>query len=230
MKNKTQIQRFMDYEIAIRVKDEKEFRELMTEIKKADKNIDLFKTYNDEYYAYKRHSRNTLARDVVGGIYIYNTTVEDFNPTQPQPRILVNNNTTIVWFEDGQKVVVKHTDDTEFDLEKAVAMACAKKLLGGYTEFKKLLDVVEYKNKPKYAILKSRGELYSTYLDFFTKHGFEKYKEKYVVAKGCIYRGSELPNIDAMVKILDTREDIYVIQPVGTNKIYLIHSNGLEFL
>lgn len=38
---------------------------------------------------------------------------------------------TIVFFDDGDKVIVRKTDDDDYDPEKAIAMALAKKAYGG---------------------------------------------------------------------------------------------------
>ena len=56
-------------------------------------------------------------------------------------RIIRNEDATIVFFSDGDKEVVKKEPKEKDDHEKAVAIACAKKLLGGYDGLKKALQI-----------------------------------------------------------------------------------------
>lgn len=53
-------------------------------------------------------------------------------------KIIYNNPATIVWFADGDKVVVK-THNEKFDKEKGVAMAIARKFYGG-SEFVRIVE------------------------------------------------------------------------------------------
>lgn len=56
-------------------------------------------------------------------------------------RIIRNGDATVVFFSDGDKEVVKKELKEKDDHEKAVAIACAKKLLGGYDGLKKALQI-----------------------------------------------------------------------------------------
>lgn len=61
-------------------------------------------------------------------------------------RIIYNNPATIVWFADGEKVIVKCHNE-EFDKEKGVAMAIARKLYSR-SEFMRIVEGgVEQKTK-----------------------------------------------------------------------------------
>ena len=48
----------------------------------------------------------------------------------PIKNVIFNNPATIVIWEDGSKTVVKAQNNDEFDLEKGLAMAITKKVLG----------------------------------------------------------------------------------------------------
>jgi hypothetical protein len=64
-------------------------------------------------------------------------------------KVISNNRATIVFFDDGEKVVVKLQKGDKKDLEKAIMAACSKKLLGSYTEVLNALEKIE-KNRVKY--------------------------------------------------------------------------------
>ena len=51
---------------------------------------------------------------------------------------------TTVFFNDGDIIVVKRSKDTPHDIYNAVASAIAKKVYGNNTQFKKVLEKVEY--------------------------------------------------------------------------------------
>jgi len=51
---------------------------------------------------------------------------------------------TTVFFKDGDIIVVKRSKDTPHDIYNAVASAIAKKVYGNNTQFKKVLEKVEY--------------------------------------------------------------------------------------
>jgi len=57
-------------------------------------------------------------------------------------KVISNKNATIVLWNDDTKTVVKRYNE-EHDLEKAVAIAYAKKMFGGYRKFKKLFKIEE---------------------------------------------------------------------------------------
>lgn len=52
-------------------------------------------------------------------------------------QVIYNNPATIVYFNDGSKVVVKTIDGDEFNEEVGLAMAIMKKMFGSSTAFKK---------------------------------------------------------------------------------------------
>lgn len=58
--------------------------------------------------------------------------------------VIFNDPATIVFWSDGTKTVVKAHEDDEYDPEKGLAMAIAKKAMGNkgryYNEFKKWLE------------------------------------------------------------------------------------------
>lgn len=146
MKNTKQFERFMNREIAIRVKDEDEFNKLMEMF---DKNeLSKFKDYHKKFHIYEHYSGICSYRDDFSEL-----SIEDFVSTDTHQinslveRVLVNDKATIVFFTDKTKQVVVHDDNLPSDLEKAVAMAIAKKYMGGYTNFKQVLNSVEFVEK-----------------------------------------------------------------------------------
>lgn len=66
-------------------------------------------------------------------------------------RVIFNDPATIVFWSDDTKTVVKAQDDEEFDPEKGLAMAIAKKKLGNngnyYNHIKKWLEPYYKKNE-----------------------------------------------------------------------------------
>ena len=54
-------------------------------------------------------------------------------------RVIFNDPATIVIFKNGEKIVVKRTEDDEFNPEAGLAMAIARKYIGSRTAFKKLV-------------------------------------------------------------------------------------------
>jgi|GEM_PF-6090059 len=55
--------------------------------------------------------------------------------------VMINKEATIVFFSDGDKVVVQLDGFDEHDLEKAISVACAKKMLGGYTGVLEAIEI-----------------------------------------------------------------------------------------
>lgn len=55
-------------------------------------------------------------------------------------KIIVNENAVIVFFEDGQKIVVKKMDSDADDIYSAVAQAVMKKMYGSTNAFHKFID------------------------------------------------------------------------------------------
>jgi hypothetical protein len=77
-------------------------------------------------------------------------------------RVIQNNNATVVFFEDGTKEVVIKSAYEEYDLEKALAMCCAKKLLGGYTKFKECFgEYLSVEVEEEFAIKEAVNYIYT---------------------------------------------------------------------
>lgn len=55
-------------------------------------------------------------------------------------KIIANENAVIVFFEDGQKTVVKKMDSDANDIYSAVAQAVMKKIYGSTNAFHKFVD------------------------------------------------------------------------------------------
>ena len=148
-------------------------------------------------------------------------------------RVLVNDSATIVFFTDKSKQVVKLAKGDVFDIEKAVAVAVAKHVLGGYTELKNVIEKVESKGLVPIgrAVIENSGALYSTLLPtFFKKNGIEKYTKSYLRASnGFMYDYSELLARGTEVEILHRVENHFnVIRPVGSDKVYVTGDDGIE--
>ena len=113
------------------------------------------------------------AHDIEMTKTIYNTV--DFSRMSIK-KVIFNNPATIVFWSDGSKTVVKaHNDD--YDPEKGLAMAIAKKALGNegnyYNVFKKWLpnedSSEEIRDRTCYEIA---GERFNEILDRITKEAF----------------------------------------------------------
>lgn len=119
----------------------------------------LYKCYNPTYSSYSEANMDMLIdwiRDTIKGIYeeekkdIMNILGQpmvklDFPTVMwivPIKKVIFNNPATIVMWEDGTKTVVK-AEGEDYDPEKGLAMAIAKKAFGNegnyYNEFKKWL-------------------------------------------------------------------------------------------
>ena len=61
-------------------------------------------------------------------------------------KVVFNKPATIVWFADGDKVIVKAYDE-DFDKEKGVAMAVMRKLYGTRAYFNKVMENAIDQNK-----------------------------------------------------------------------------------
>lgn len=81
--------------------------------------------------------------------------------------VIFNDPATIVFWTDGTKTVVKCSDMDEFDPEKGIAMALAKKVLGAngsyYNKIKKWTE--KYYEEERKKALKSVDEMYAFYND-----------------------------------------------------------------
>ena len=113
--------------------------------------------------------------DIIIANYRY-TVEKTYNLRTNIKKVIFNNPATIVFWSDGSKTVVKaHNDD--YDPEKGLAMAIAKKALGNegnyYNVFKKWLpnkdSSEEIRDRTCYKIA---GERFNEILDRITKEAF----------------------------------------------------------
>lgn len=146
-------------------------------------------------------------------------------------KVLINGQATIVFFTDGTKSVVVHNDDLPYDKEKAIALAIAKKFLGGYTAFKEVLDAVE--SQEKFAIVMGAGSEYTTYTAFF-KGEYAKYLPKYVNSDHDEYISYNSPHRPSLyngerVKVLVVDGQMVIIEKKN-GTIGLIATCGLKFI
>ena len=54
-------------------------------------------------------------------------------------KVIINYPATIVWFDDGTKIIVKISEDDKFDPEIGIAMAVMKKAFGSRTAYQKFV-------------------------------------------------------------------------------------------
>lgn len=86
----------------------------------------------------------TLPQEVGDGVYLTSSTTFTAAPESvgiPVPeRVIFNGRTTIVFFSDGSKEIVRCGDFDEYDADAAVAWAIAHKLFGSKSKFKKFVE------------------------------------------------------------------------------------------
>jgi hypothetical protein len=71
---------------------------------------------------------------------------EELIPT----RIIINDRTTICYFPDGEKIIVRCAEYEEFEVETAVSEAIAKKAFGGNrSAFLRVVDQAYYQPNEK---------------------------------------------------------------------------------
>ena len=73
------------------------------------------------------------------GIYTFKVGKEKPAPTPTPERIIFNGRTTVVFWSDGSKSMVRCDDVDNYDREMAVAMCLAHKMMGSKAKFKKLV-------------------------------------------------------------------------------------------
>lgn len=73
-------------------------------------------------------------------------------------KVIQSGPATIVFFEDGEKVVVKRNVDDIPDVYAAVAFAYMKKIFGSNSHFKKVVEKAVVQQKPKEKKLKINGD------------------------------------------------------------------------
>ena len=131
-------------------------------------------------------------------------------------------------FSDGIKMSEKHTNNLIYDIEKALAMVLAKKLVGGHTEFKRILNRISF----RVAEVIDEEREYVTYRAFFTHCDREDLLSRFHRVERGHY--SEL-KIGEIVNIIDKimhengREMIYIVEK-AEGDICLIEGEGLKFL
>ena len=65
------------------------------------------------------------------------------NVIPPIEKVIFNPPATIVFWDDGEKTVVKCKESEEFDHECGLAMAIAKRYFGSRSEFKKAIEMAK---------------------------------------------------------------------------------------
>lgn len=100
--------------------------------------------YDPRFVAYPISSYDTVLQyclsDITATEALFNTIKEKTD--SGIERVIFNPPATIVFFNDGKKVVVKCQEDDNWDEEKALAMAIVKHDYG-LSEFNKILDKAE---------------------------------------------------------------------------------------
>lgn len=100
---------------------EESTKKYVDELKYKDFKIKLaHKKYNELYESYEMLKSGIPTRDIV--------------------KIIHNKKATIVWFKDGNKVIVKPAKGEKGDVYNAVAYATMKNIYGNNTQFKKYVD------------------------------------------------------------------------------------------
>ena len=142
--------------------------------------------------------------------------------------IKVNGKSMNLSFSDGTKMSAKHTDKLPYDIEKALAMVLAKKLVGGYGEFKRILNRISF----RVAEITDDEREYVRYRDFFIQCNREDLLPRFHRVERGHY--SELKTgeiVEVIDKIMheNGREMIYIVEK-AEGDICLIQDIGLKFL
>ncbi len=164
------------------------------------------------------------------------------NITVPLPeRYIINENATILFWENGEKTVVKRCADDEFNPRLAFLTAFFQHYCGmSKNKANKylanlLVEIKEEKpkHKPKhikeenkkYVTVVDDGASYTTYPDWIEKN-FPKYIEKYKVG--------EVPTEKKVYEVIGKAEHeeestiIYLIQDTKTKQVYMIGEYGIK--
>lgn len=100
----------------------------------------MFARKNDKHFFVNRDEMDAtvyLALFDFAARYASSMTVE---------RIIVNGPALVVFWKDGDKTVVKCHDE-DFDIEKGIAMALAKRVWGSRNKMNKLIKMAEYQDE-----------------------------------------------------------------------------------
>lgn len=92
----------------------------------------------------RRNDKHFISMDDMDGILFWLT--ERYNSAVAVERIVVNGPALVIFWKDGEKTVVKCHDE-DFDIEKGIAMALAKRVWGSRNKMNKLIKMVEYQDE-----------------------------------------------------------------------------------
>lgn len=92
----------------------------------------------------RRNDKHFISMDDTDGILFWLT--ERYNSSLAVERIIVNGPALVVFWKNGDKTVVKCHDE-DFDIEKGIAMALAKRVWGSRNKMNKLIKIVEYQDE-----------------------------------------------------------------------------------
>lgn len=146
-------------------------------------------------------------------------------------RYIINENATILFWENGEKTVVRKCEDDEFNPRLGFLTAffqhyCgmsknkANKYLASLTT-----EVEGEVQKEKIYKVIDIGETYATYKSFSEKY-FPKYK-KY-------FKPSEKPSLNKNYRLIGTHQHdsfnrmLCLIQDIQTNQVYIIDKQGIK--
>jgi hypothetical protein len=101
--------------------------------------------------------------------------------------------------------------------------------VGGYTEFKKLLDSTEVKQFTKRAIITNVGHRYTTYQSFFTDNNLKDLLGKYRIGRDGFDNG-DFVKVLFVGKHSDFPTEKPVVIELENGSIGLIEISGLKFL
>ena len=87
----------------------------------------------------RRNDKHFISMDDTDGILFWLT--ERYNSSLAVERIIVNGPALVVFWKNGDKTVVKCHDE-DFDIEKGIAMALAKRVWGSRNKMNKLIKTV----------------------------------------------------------------------------------------
>ena len=92
----------------------------------------------------RKNDKHFISMDDMDGILFWLT--ERYNSSLAVERIIVNGPALVVFWKNGDKTVVKCHDE-DFDIEKGIAMALAKRVWGSRNKMNKLIKIVEYQDE-----------------------------------------------------------------------------------
>lgn len=107
----------------------------LDEIKEKDKQL-TYKSWKIEYLQDELDTLKKAYKDLKENHEMIKSGI----PTRDIKKIIHNKKATIVWFKDGNKVIVKPAKDEKGDVYNAVAYATMKNIYGNNTQFKRYVD------------------------------------------------------------------------------------------